>query len=159
LRRSRLKDIVIDYARPSALAAFWAEVLDYRVAPYDDDEIARLRVAGIDDIADDPTVVIEPPDGGPSVWFQQVPEPKIVKNRVHLDIDLQERGGARLAGPVGGAHPATDWRDVRPRWIRAGRSGGERVLRLPARVMIQAPGMALTPGPPPACGSEDGRLW
>jgi len=26
--RSRLKDIVVDCARPSALAAFWAELLD-----------------------------------------------------------------------------------------------------------------------------------
>jgi hypothetical protein len=86
--RSRLRDIVVDCARPSALAAFWAEVLGYRVRPYDDAEIERLRAADIHDIADDPTVPIDPPDGGPSIFFVQVPEPKTVKNRVHLDVNL-----------------------------------------------------------------------
>jgi hypothetical protein len=61
MRRSRLRDVVVDCARPSLLAAFWAEVLGYEVAPYDDAEIARLRAAGIHDIADDPTVLILPP--------------------------------------------------------------------------------------------------
>jgi hypothetical protein len=107
---------VVDCARPSALAAFWAEVLGYRVRPYDDAEIARLRAAGIDDLADDPTVPIDPPDGGPSIFFVRVPEPKTVKNRMHLDVNLRSvneldwlvRLGARVlrridpvAGPNG----------------------------------------------------------
>ena len=86
--RSRLRDVVVDCARPSALAAFWAEVLGYRVRPYDDAEIARLRAAGIDDLADDPTVPIDPPDGGPSIFFVRVPEPNFVdgvRNQEVLD--------------------------------------------------------------------------
>src|SRR6266545_3103481 len=40
---------------------------------------------GLDTIAD--------PDGvGPRLWFQQVPEPKTVKNRLHLDLPV---GGGR----------------------------------------------------------------
>jgi Glyoxalase-like domain len=31
---------------------------------------------------------------GPRVWFQPVPEAKVVKNRVHLDLDV---GGGRTA--------------------------------------------------------------
>ena len=89
MARSRLRDIVVDCARPSALAAFWAEALDYRAAPYDDAKIARLKAAGIDDIADDPSVKLEAPDGGPNIWFELVPEPKTVKNRLHLDINLR----------------------------------------------------------------------
>jgi hypothetical protein len=107
--RSRLRDIVVDCVRPSLLAAFWAEVLGYRVRPYDDAEIARLRAAGIVDIADDPTVPIDPPDGGPSIFFVQVPEPKVVKNRMHLDVNLRSadeldwlvRLGARILRPIG----------------------------------------------------------
>ena len=87
--RSRLRDIVIDCARPSTQAAFWAEVLGYRVRPYDDAEIARLKAAGIHDVADDPSVAIDAPDGGPNIWFELVPEPKTGKNRVHLDVDLR----------------------------------------------------------------------
>lgn len=83
-----LADIVFDCARPASLARFWAAVLDdYRVAPYDDAEVARLRELGITDLEDDPGVIVEPTSPGrPRLYFQQVPEPKQVKNRVHLDV-------------------------------------------------------------------------
>jgi hypothetical protein len=83
-----LADIVFDSARPASLARFWASALDgYQVAPYDDDELARLRSIGITDVDDDPSVLVEPTDRrGPRLWFQLVPEPKQVKNRVHLDL-------------------------------------------------------------------------
>ena len=87
-----IADIVFDSARPSALARFWAAVLDdHEVAPYDEHEIARLRSLGIDDVEDDPTVLVEPETGGgPRLWFQLVPEPKRVKNRVHLDLRVDD---------------------------------------------------------------------
>jgi hypothetical protein len=83
-----LADIVFDCARPASLARFWASTLDdYDVAPYDDEELARLRSIGITDTEDDPTVLVQPAGGrGPRLWFQHVPEPKRVKNRVHLDL-------------------------------------------------------------------------
>ncbi|KUL28074.1 VOC family protein [Streptomyces regalis] len=84
---ARLHDIVIDCARPAATARFWAAALDgYAVAPYDDAELARLRAQGIADPEDDPTVLVEPRDGGPRLWCQLVPESKRVKNRLHLDL-------------------------------------------------------------------------
>lgn len=95
MQRSRLKDIVVDCARPSTLAAFWATVLDYQIAPYDEAEVARLRAAGIHDIADDPSVMMLPPNDGPRIFFVQVPESKTVKNRLHLDVQL--RPGEDLA--------------------------------------------------------------
>jgi hypothetical protein len=82
-----LKDIVVDCARPASLARFWAAVLeDYQVAPYDEAELARLRADGIDDPEDDPTVLVEAGPGRPRFFFVQVPEPKTVKNRLHLDL-------------------------------------------------------------------------
>jgi len=84
---ARLHDIVFDCANPAATARFWAAALDgYAVAPYDDAELARLRGLGITSTEDDPTVLVEPVDGGPRLFFQLVPEAKRVKNRVHLDL-------------------------------------------------------------------------
>lgn len=83
-----LGDVVFDCRHPAPLARFWAAALDgYRVAPYDDAELARLRAMGVDDPEDDPSVLVEPLAGsGPRLFFTRVPEPKTVKNRVHLDL-------------------------------------------------------------------------
>jgi hypothetical protein len=88
-----LRDVVFDCHRPASLARFWASALDgYEVAPYDEAELARLRRIGIDDPEHDPTVLVRPRAArspatpGPRLWFQQVPEGKATKNRVHLDL-------------------------------------------------------------------------
>ena len=84
---SRLRDVVFDCRHPASAARFWAAVLDgYEVAPYDDEELARLRAEGIDDPEDDPSVLVEAPGRTPRLWFQLVAEAKVAKNRVHLDI-------------------------------------------------------------------------
>jgi hypothetical protein len=83
--------------------------LGYTVRPYDDEDVQWLREAGIDDIEDDPSVVIGPPGDGPTVWFNRVPEPKSTKNRVHIDINLQSvkeidrllELGVRILRPLG----------------------------------------------------------
>ena len=80
-------DVVFDCRHPATLARFWAQVLDgYAVAPYDEAELTRLRERGIDDPEDDPTVLVESDASPVRLWFQQVPEPRTVKNRVHLDL-------------------------------------------------------------------------
>jgi len=99
---ARIRDVVFDCRHPASLARFWAAVLEeYEVAPYDEAELARLRAAGIDDPEDDPTVLVEPSSGNsPRLWFQKVPESKVAKNRVHLDLTSADVGAevARLAG-------------------------------------------------------------
>lgn len=83
-----IQDVVIDCRHPASVARFWAAVLDdYAVAPYDAAELDRLRGQGVDDPEDDPTVLVEGASGvTPRIFFQLVPEPKTVKNRVHLDL-------------------------------------------------------------------------
>ena len=110
---ARLGDIVFDAAHPASLARFWAAALDgYAVAPYDDEELARLRANGITDPEDDPSVLVESSvPGAPRLFFTLVPEPKTQKNRVHLDLRaadvddeiarLVELGATELARPTG----------------------------------------------------------
>ena len=62
--------ITLDCADPQHLAAFWAATLRYVPRQEKDD-----------------WVVVQPVEGGrPALGFQRVPEPKVGKNRVHLDI-------------------------------------------------------------------------
>src|SRR4029453_14078925 len=84
---ARLHDVVFDCAHPASVARFWAAALDgYAVAPYDEAELARLRENGVFDVNDDPLGLGERGGGGPRLFFQLVPEPKTVKNRVHVDL-------------------------------------------------------------------------
>jgi Glyoxalase-like domain len=98
---ARIRDVTFDSPHPASIARFWAAALDgYDVAPYDDAELERLRGLGIEDVEDDPNVLVESADGGPPrLIFQLVPESKVVKNRVHLDLATDDRAAetARLA--------------------------------------------------------------
>jgi hypothetical protein len=112
---ARLHDVTFDSHRPSAAARFWAGALDgYEIAPYDDEEIERLRAIGIDDVEDDPSVLVVA-DTGPRICFQLVPESKTVKNRVHFDLRCDDIDaetarlvelGARVLSTTG---PTADW--------------------------------------------------
>lgn len=84
---AQLRDIVFDAVHPASMARFWAEALDgFSVAPYDDAERARLAAAGVTDLDDDPTVLVQGPDHLLCLWFQRVPETEQTKNRLHLDL-------------------------------------------------------------------------
>ncbi len=89
---AELGDIVFDCRHPASLARFWSAVVEgYRIAPYDTEELARLAGMGVTDVEDDPTVLLTSESGGPRLWFQRVSEPKLVKNRVHLDLRTADR--------------------------------------------------------------------
>jgi hypothetical protein len=84
-----LREIVIDAERPSALARFWAAVLDgYAVRPYDEAEIARLAAKGLTPETD-PSVLVDGP--GPILCFHQVRERKTGPNRLHLDVECEDQ--------------------------------------------------------------------
>ena len=84
----RIDAIVFDCVDASPLARFWAAALGWSVAPYDEAELARLRAEGVDEPEEDPSVLVEPPEGSdlPTIFFTEVPEDKMMKNRVHLDL-------------------------------------------------------------------------
>jgi len=84
----RIDAIVFDCADAAPLARFWSQALGWAVAPYDEDELDRLASKGVYDPEDDPSVMVVPPEDSdlPVLCFTEVPEGKVVKNRVHLDI-------------------------------------------------------------------------
>lgn len=89
-----LNAVAIDCADPLSLARFWAAVLG----------------TGIEAPIGDGTHYVDlvPAPGIPILRFQRVPEPKMTKNRLHLDLsvrDLDEAcaraealGGRRVSG-------------------------------------------------------------
>ena len=88
--------IVFDCADPDKLATFWAAALHYKkqdppagFASWPD----FLKAQGIPESRWNSASAVVDPDGvGPRLYFQQVPEGKVVKNRVHLDLNI---GGPR----------------------------------------------------------------
>ena len=84
----RIDAIVFDCGDAAPLARFWAAALGWSIAPYDEDELERLASKGVYDPEDDPSVMLEPPEDSelPAIFFTEVPESKVVKNRVHLDL-------------------------------------------------------------------------
>src|SRR5690349_19058076 len=94
----RLKEIVFDAEHPAALARFWVEVLDgYAIRAYDAAEIARLAKLGFTPETD-PTVMVDGP--GPSLCFQVFAGAKHARNRVHLNVTVDDRDSevVRLIG-------------------------------------------------------------
>jgi Glyoxalase-like domain len=82
--------VVMDCSDPAELGDFWAAVLGYEAqrppAGFDSWD-AALDAAGVPATERDAAFAIVDPEGqGPRVFFQRVPEPKVVKNRVHLDV-------------------------------------------------------------------------
>ncbi|MFE0640271.1 VOC family protein [Streptomyces sp. NPDC058877] len=72
---SLVRHVTIDCADAYSLASFWAAALDTEL--------------GDDDRPGDPEALVE--SAGVSLLFIRVPEAKSVKNRVHLDLQPQDR--------------------------------------------------------------------
>ncbi|HEX5936687.1 MAG TPA: VOC family protein [Actinomycetota bacterium] len=88
----RIESVVFDCHDAAPLARFWAAALGWSVAPYDEEELERLAAKGIYDPEDDPSVMVEPPVDSelPVLFFTEVPEEKVAKNRVHLDLATED---------------------------------------------------------------------
>jgi predicted enzyme related to lactoylglutathione lyase len=72
-----IRHVTVDCSDPFALASFWSAVTGWPV--------------GQANGPDDDYAVVEAPEGTPGLLFIRVPEPKAVKNRVHLDWMPTER--------------------------------------------------------------------
>ena len=107
---SRTIQVTFDAHDPRALSTFWRDTLGYVHPgppgvdlPPEADPLAAwddfLAQLGVPEDQRNSRSAIEDPDGaGPRVFFQQVPEDKVAKNRVHLDVRAAPglEGGARM---------------------------------------------------------------
>ncbi|CUR60144.1 conserved hypothetical protein [metagenome] len=87
---ARHVQITFDCADPAGLAGFWAVALGYELEPpppgfatWDE----ALEAWGVPPaLRNSRSAIVDPAGDGPRVFFQQVPEGKTAKNRVHLDV-------------------------------------------------------------------------
>src|SRR4051812_4817291 len=92
--------VVIDCAVPAWLATFWAAALQYKqqdppagFASWD----AFLTAQGVPETEwNSANAVVDPAGAGPRIFFQRVSEPKVVKNRVHIDVGVSGGHGVSL---------------------------------------------------------------
>ena len=80
-----IDEVVVDCRDPGPLAAFWA------------------RVLGGEPVERDPAWWYVLPPGWTQLSFQRVPEAKTVKNRVHLDVRVDDLAAATAAAEALGA--------------------------------------------------------
>ena len=81
----RLDEVVVDCADPLALAGFWSQVL-----------------GGTPELRDPDWCRLQAP-GSPLIAFQRVPEAKSVKNRLHLDVLVEDIEAATAQAEAIGA--------------------------------------------------------
>ena len=108
---SRNVQVTFDAADPRALSFFWRDALGYVhpappgvTLPAGADPLAAwdelLERMGVPEDERNRASAIEDPEGnGPRLFFQRVPEGKVAKNRVHLDVRAAPglEGDARMA--------------------------------------------------------------
>lgn len=88
--------VTFDCAEPERVARFWCEVLGY-VAPPPPEGFGTWEEAERSLPPEGRgawSACVDPSGVGPRLYFQRVPEGKVVKNRVHLDV----RVGTGLVG-------------------------------------------------------------
>ncbi|MEE1938184.1 VOC family protein [Streptomyces sp. TRM 70361] len=98
--------LTVDCADPRRLVTFWCEALGYVPEPppgghttwreyWQEMGVPEDELAG--GAGETPESITDPAGRGPRMWFQKVPEPKTVKNRVHLDLKAGGGRGVPLA--------------------------------------------------------------
>ena len=94
------EQLIIDTADPVGLGQWWATALGW-VVVNDDPEEFEIR----------PT-----PDRLPGILFARVPEPKTLKNRLHLDLRPDDRD-AEVARLLGLGATRADVGQGEPTWV------------------------------------------
>ena len=110
------EQVVVDSAEPVALGRWWAAALGWVVLDDSDEEFE-----------------IRPADGaGPGLLFVRVPEPKVTKNRLHLDLRPDDQAAEVERFVQMGAH-RVDVGQGEPTWVVLADPEGNEFCVLSAR--------------------------
>jgi hypothetical protein len=95
--------IAIDCHDSDHLAEFWAAVLGYELMkpPGGFVSWAEHSLAHAQEPGEGWTKIVDPERRGPTLLFHRVPEAKVVKNRVHLDVRAPDDGPGDRQQQVG----------------------------------------------------------
>ena len=115
---ARFRDLCIDANDPQRVGAFWAAVLG---RPVED--------AGQGDGTSRDAFLPAAADGGPSIYVNGVPEPKTVKDRIHLDVTLEP--GQEIPDLLGLGATVVAEPDTHRWWVLADPEGNEFCAFLP----------------------------
>jgi len=74
---ARFKDICLDANDHQMLARWWCRILGYEIMPLRSGEPRPVEW---------PIPIADPAGRDPFIWINPVPEKKIVKNRMHIDV-------------------------------------------------------------------------
>jgi 4a-hydroxytetrahydrobiopterin dehydratase len=110
-RANQVLELAIDTMDAEAIRPFWRAVMGYGDEPNREGEPNSLR---------------DPMGQGPSIWFQQMDEPRPQRNRIHFDVTVpHDEAAARLeAALAAGGHLVSD--DEAPAfWILGDVDGNE----------------------------------
>ncbi len=79
--------VTVDASDPERLTRFWAAAMGWTGTPPEGEEPwQRYFRQRLGDQAAYTDRLFDPSGAPPTLWFQQVPEPKAGKNRLHLDL-------------------------------------------------------------------------
>jgi 4a-hydroxytetrahydrobiopterin dehydratase len=111
-RVAQALEVAIDAMDIDAVRPFWKAILEYEDAPARPDGsvvaiIDRLRI-------------------GPAFWFQQMDEPRLQRNRIHIDVTVpHDVAEARIADALAAGGTLVSDRRARAFWILADPEGNE----------------------------------
>jgi 4a-hydroxytetrahydrobiopterin dehydratase len=113
-RAVQMLEIAIDAMDIPAIRPFWKAVLAYG------DEV------GYDGTPDTDSAVLDPAGQGPTIWFQQMDEPRVQRNRIHFDITVShDEADARVAAALAAGGQLVSDRHARSFWVLADVEGNE----------------------------------
>ena len=103
-------EIAIDALDIAAVRPFWRSVLGY-----------------VDEKPDDPpNGLVDPLRIGPNVWFQQMDEPRLQRNRIHIDVTVaHDVADARVQAALAAGGRLVSAERARAFWVLADAEGNE----------------------------------
>ncbi|HEX6330631.1 MAG TPA: VOC family protein [Actinomycetota bacterium] len=114
----RISHVMIDAIDPEVVAGFWAALLRTEVESTFDEGRFTFLSAG---------------EHGPSVGIQRVPEAKVVKNRVHLDLEVDDLERATMRVHELGGSSVADQETAGVRWRIVADPEGNEFCLVPRR--------------------------